>query len=382
MKTTAAVAVSLQMMLMSMPLGAAAEEPLPSLGTEEKKEGAPILEGIEEKIPIDFSGYIWVDSGYMGRDNALDKDPDQKANYMQGRFVLAAEYQRRLNDALYARAKLELVGFDNEYAKSQYEPHTLDAYLQVGTKKFDLQVGRFLAWEVYHRGQGIELYTAEEAGALGGPELYWLQTTRGHKNEAGQAAVHYYPFDFLGFEVAGVYGQESGQNNLGLRPAADFRLGGLQIMAGAEYLQQSPQSTAEKTEITSMGYAGRVQYTLGPATLGVNYARADVEYIDHQLLVDTDKSLTKTTMGSFLNFDFWNNIIGLGFHRTTQLNLQGEENIHDQAFVSYLYRLPIKGLSAKAVYGFAQAHVEDVDVKREWNNYLQSFRLRLEYQFH
>jgi hypothetical protein len=383
MKTSAAVVVSLQMMLLSMPLGASAEEPLPSPGEAPAQEQASILEKLNEKIPIELSGYMWVDTGYMARDNALAGSPDQNANYMQGRFVLAGTFERPFGE-LYGKAKLELVGFDNEYTKSQYEPHTLDAYLQFGTKKFDVQLGRFLAWEVYQRGQGIELYTAEEAGALGGSKIYLLDFNWGHMNEVGQAALHYYPFDFLGFELAGVYGQEGAGlvNYAGVRPVADFRLGGLQVVGGFEYQRQYPQTTSDKTDITSMGFAGRAQYTLGPVTLGVNYSRADVEHINHEQLVDTDKSAVRTSMGSFLDLDFWKNSIGLGYHRTTEFNQQSELHTHDQAFVSYLYRLPIQGLSVKGVYGFAKAHRQDNDNDSEWDNYLQSFRLRVAYQFH
>lgn len=333
-------------------------------------------------VDLRFSGYFWADTGFMGRTNAQPGQYDQSAAYLQGRFVLGVGLSREFGD-WYGAARAEFLGLVNEFARSQYEPHTLDAFVRLGHRRwFDVQVGRFLAWEVYHRGQGIEFWTAEEAGALGGPSLYWLELTRGYRNESGQAAVHFYPWQFLKFEVAGVYGQENNQNNFGVRPVAHLTLAGLQVLGGYEYLTLMPQTKADKVRSTSQGYAVRAQYTVrDTVTFGANFAQAFVESVDIQGLVDSEKSLTKFTVGGFVDVDFWKNSIGLGYHRTNQLNRQQETTSHDQAFVSYLVRFPIRGLSAKAVYGFARAHIQDVDTGTAWDNYVHSFRVRLSYEF-
>jgi hypothetical protein len=328
-----------------------------------------------DELPIDLDAYFWVDSGYLNRTNAQAGQYDQIANYMQGRLVLGASYTGRIDD-WYATAKLELMGLVNELAKFQYEPHTLDAYLRAGHRRWDVTVGRFLAWEVYYRGQGIELYTAEEAGALGAPPLYLLDFARGHKNEAGQAALHVHPFDWLGIEVAGVYGQEANQNCVGVRPVLDLRFAGAQLVGGYELFKQIPQTVADKVEVTSQGLAARLQYTLAFATFGVDASRATIDAVDIQGLEDTEKTLTRTSLGGFVDLDFWRNSIGLGYHHTRQENQQMEESTHDQTFVSYLFRLPIKGLAVKAVYGFARGHIEDIDTQSEWQNDMHSFRVR------
>lgn len=332
-------------------------------------------------LPIELGGYFWVDTGYMVRDNAQAGQYDQDANYMQGRFVLSAEYYKELG-GLFATAKTELIGFVNEFTKSQFEAHVLDAYVQIGQCMWDIQVGRFLAWEVYHRGQGIELFTAEETGALGGPALYWLQTTRGHKNEAGQAAFHLYPTEYLGFEVAGVYGQEQNQNNLGVRPSVDFNYEGFRLMAGFEYLDQSPQTTADKAELSQTGWAARLEYTV-PETLrvGANIAMSTIEATRIDGLEDAEKSADTMSVGGYVDVDFWRSSLGLGYHYTTHENKQGEANAHHQAFVSYLVRLPIDGLALKAVYGYALAEIEDIDIGSSWENTMHSFRLRIAYDF-
>lgn len=360
-------------------------------------------------LPIRLSGYFWTDTGYMRRTNAQPGQYDQDAAYMQGRFVLAATFEKTFKD-YFAMARLELAGLVNEFVGGQYgAPHVLDSYVKVGQRRWDVQLGRFLAWEVYYRGQGIELYTAEEAGALGAPTLYWLELTRGHMNGPGQAAAHFFPTDFLALEAAGVYGQESGQNYLGVRPAADLSFGGLRLIAGYEYLDQSPQISADKVEVTSQGWAARLQYSLAPAgspwvrsppgttfseevgkgatgrvaVFGVEVAQTRVDATRIDGLVDAEKTLDKTTVGGFVDVDFWRNSIGIGYHRTEQKNEQGETNVQHQAFVSYLYRLPIEGLSVKAVYGFARGDIEDVDVGglSTWSNEMSSFRVRVRYDF-
>ncbi len=329
-----------------------------------------------------FSGYFWADTGYLARQNAQQGQYDQNVAYLQGRFVLGAGISRGFGN-YFGAAKVEFLGLVNEYARSQYEPHTLDAYVRIGHNKWwDVQVGRFLAWEIYHRGQGIEFWTAEEAGALGGPSLYWLDLTRGYRNESGQAAVHFYPFSFLKFEVAGVYGQENNQNNYGVRPALHFTWRNLQIMAGYEWYGLRPQTIADKVRSTQYGFAGQLRYTFFKhVTAGVNFAQQYATFIDIQGLADSARSLDKYTAGGYLDIDFLQHSIGLGYHHTNQLNVRNENNRHHQAFISYLYRLPIQGLSLKAVYGFALAHIEDVDTRSSWENTNHSFRLRISYEF-
>jgi len=331
-------------------------------------------------IPIALSGYFWTDVGYMQRQNARAGQYDSDAAYAQGRFVLAAEYYAELSD-LFAHSKVELIGFVNEFTKSQFEAHVLDAWVMFGQRLWDVQIGRFLAWEVYHRGQGIELFTAEEAGALGGPSLAWLELTRGYRNESGQLAVHLYPWRFLSFELAGVYGQESNQNNYGVRPVVDLHLGGFQMMGGFEYLTQQPQKSADKVEVTSMGFAGKLQYAFPYVTVGANVGWASVDYIDIQGLTDSDKTYDKLSVGGFADVDFGLGSVGLGFHYTRQENEQDEVNTHQQMFASYLHRLPVDGLSLKLVYGFALARIEDNDVGASWENTMHSVRLRVAYDF-
>ncbi len=331
-------------------------------------------------IPIRLSGQFWVDTGYMERVNTQVGAYDQDVNYSQGRFVLGAAYRRDAG-GLFGEARVQLVGFVNEYTRSQYEPHTQDAFVRFGGRTWDVQLGRFLGWEPYYRGNGIERYTAEESGALGGPPMYRLDFALGQRDEAGQAAVHLYPADWVALELGAVYGQEAFQNNRGLRPVVALRRAGLLFVGGWEYHARRPQDVSNKAEQTAQGFAGRLQYGLAGTTVGVNAARVTVDEIQIDGLVNADRSFDKTTFGAFLESDFWDNVVGAGYHLTTEDNEQGERKRNHQAFVSYLYRLPVKGMSVKAVLGFGRAQLEDVDAGSEWENDVTSFRVRVQYDF-
>jgi len=332
-------------------------------------------------LPLRLHGEFWVDTGYGNRENTQPGAPSQVNEYMTGRFVLGATYARRVGD-LTAAARVELLGLVNDFAGGGYaEPHVQDAYLQLGNASWDVMVGRLLAQEVYYRGQGIELYTAEEAGAFGGALLYLVDFNRGHKNGPGQAAFHLRPADWMSFELAGTYGFESGQNNLGIRPVVDLHTGGFQVVAGWEYLSQTPENEGDQVETTSQGYGGRIQYRLPFLTVGLDAAQAQVDATDINGEVDAGRTFDKTSLGGWLDLNYGKSSLGLGYHQTFQKDEKAVENTHHQAFVTYLYRLPIDGLSVKAVYGYALARIDDPAAPSPYENALNSFRVRLLYAF-
>lgn len=337
---------------------------------------SPVVPG----FPMRLSGYIWLDTGYMKQQNQQVGSYDKDVNYAQGRFVFGASYRRDMGP-IFAEARAQFVAFDNEFTKSQYEPHTQDAFLRVGGRIWDIQIGRFLAWEPYYRGNGIDRYTAEENGAMGGPSMYRLDYALGYEDEPGQAAFHLYPTDWLAFELGGVYGQKSSQNDLGVRPVLALRRFGFLLMGGWEYVKQKPQDSSTKGKQTENGFAGRLAYTFAGTTLGVDLSRVSVDawQIDGQ--VNAAGTFDKTSMGGYIESDFWNNVIGIGYHHTSSDNNKGETNRHHQAFLSYGYRLPVPGLMVSGVLGFARAALEDADAKSSWENDMTSFRVRLRYDF-
>ena len=94
---------------------------------------------------IRLAGYFWVRHGlHAAANNAQAGTFDQNVGVPAGPIRASARaYRRDLGD-YFAEARLELVGLDNEFTSSQYEPHILDAFVRVGQQRWDVQVGRFL----------------------------------------------------------------------------------------------------------------------------------------------------------------------------------------------------------------------------------------------
>ena len=388
-------------------LEARSEIRVPEDSTEEvteKKEEPPPLRAHVKPLAVKLSvfGTIWIDTGFISRNND-DRQVELEVNapYMQGRFVLGAQYYQEFKEKNFVLVKAAFIGFVNEFTRSQFEPRMEDVYIMVGQKWWDVQIGRYLAWEVYYRGQGIELFTAEEAGAVGGPPIYWLQVTRGYRDESGQMAVHFYPWGAdcqgarryvglcdhsFGIEVSSVYGQELRQNNLGVRPAIDLQYHGFQLMAGYEYLRLFPQREQDNARSSFYGVAGRLQYAVPIASVGAEASWSKRDRIDAQDQPDAEGTLNPwMSVGGYVNFRAGIHWPGLGYHYTSEKNSQltsegqREQRTQHQGFVSYLIKLPVRGLALKFVYGFGIAHIQDVDVNAEWNNYMHSGRIRIIY---
>lgn len=346
-------------------------------GTEPGRPGDETDSYTLPTLPIRLSGYIWIDNGLMRTDVGEAGKYDTDTAYSQGRLVLGTSYRRDVG-SLFAEARAQFVAVDNT-AQGQYEPTVQDAFVRVGGRSWDVQAGRFLGWEPYYRGNGIERYTAEEAGAPGGAAMYRVDAALGHMDEPGQAAFHLYPTSWAAFELGAVYGQDTAGNNLGVRPVLALRHSGFLVMAAYEYLNQAPQAENNKAEFTTKGYGGRVQYSIAGVTVGVNAAKAEIDAVAINGDVDGQKTLDKTSLGAFVEADFWNNVVGAGYHLTDQEDVAGQTNEHQQAFVSYLYRLPVPGLALKGVFGYARARIDNG--VNPYENAMTSIRLRIQYDF-
>ncbi len=384
---------------------AAASTTAPKGAAKEEEEPPPLRAHIKPiGAHLSVFGTIWIDTGYITRTDERPGQFDFQAPYMQGRFLLGAQYYQEFKEKNFVLVKASFIGFVNEYTKSQFEPRMQDAYIMVGQKLWDVQIGRYLAWEVYYRGEGIELFTAEEAGAAGGPPIYWLQVTRGYRNESGQMAAHFYPWGAdncpggsarrymglcdhaFGIEVSSVYGQENNQNNYGVRPAVDLQYHGFELMAGYEFLKLSPQNDASSARSKFNGMAGRVQYARDLVSVGAEGSWATQDRIDAQDQQDAENTLKPwTTIGGYLNFRKGIHWPGISAHYTSEKNSQltstgqREQRTQIQGAVSYLIKLPVKGLALKFVYGVGVANLQDVDTNSEFRNVMQSGRIRIVY---
>ena len=124
-----------------------------------------------------------------------------------------------------------------------------DLWIRAGQwKTWDVQLGRFEAFEVYHFGMGMDLNTLERLGAAGSstrspPDVFELG---GNSNivyrQSGitNLAAHFYPTDFLRLEMLGQFGFDtaSGIDTMGLRPAAVFDLGWMKLKGALDVRKQ------------------------------------------------------------------------------------------------------------------------------------------------
>src|SRR5262249_13177510 len=145
---------------------------------------------------------------------------------------------------------------------------TDDLWLRTGVwNQWDITVGRFEAFPVYHLGMGLDLNTDERIGAYDAsnipPQPYLVSFIYYRPAFPAQtnAAIHYYMRD-VRFEALGTWGNDGLLNNLGGRGAVIFDKGWLKLRGAAEYLWQFPPdpNPALHNEHRNRGLGGSAQF--------------------------------------------------------------------------------------------------------------------------
>ncbi|HEX7508597.1 MAG TPA: hypothetical protein VF550_17625, partial [Polyangia bacterium] len=378
------------------------------------------------KSGVGVSGSFWVDSGY----ETINRDIAGLANttmwIQQGRAVLRVT-PTYTDGQFFIQGQVELVGNQCQQAGSGSGSLCLtfgtfdtdDLWLRIGQwNLWDLKVGRFEAWELYHTGMGLDINTMERQGAFlaktlaganiqAAPTFYAVNHMHDRPSAGlgvGYLAFHAYPTDKLRFELLGELGttDSSGQgyNYLGGRPAGILDLGWLKLKLGYEYERQTKAeqsinaSTNTKSDYpyrkTTKGFGGSVQLVFDPyVEVGFNGAYESVLLIDENGNSDGKGSFTSKNVGGFGNLrlaKLW--LLGVGANWTAQTdsfhNTAGstpDYSAHLQGFLALQYML--KGqLFIKAVLGYARADFQDTNPEVAiWSNYMYSARVRLMYLF-
>lgn len=312
---------------------------------------------------------------------------------------------------------------------------TDDLWIRLGQwNVWDLKVGRFEGWEVYHLGMGMEQYSIARLGAgmfgqtgatgmgpqLEAPSLYGVDYMRYRPTEGlavGLAALHLYATDFLRFELLGKWGSDNYQDNsatagkpfnyVGGRPVAILDLGWFKFKVGAEYQKATAvmqtiggdpgQAQAKKDsveELTREGVGASVQFVIDPIVeFGLNAAIGKQHYIDASAnafaSADTmARSYTTKSVGAFANVrlaDGW--LAGVGANFTEQLDdyqapssSANDYTSHLQGFAALQYLLA-RQLYIKAEVAYAKATFQPSDFVPSWNNYMYSGGVRLMYLY-
>jgi hypothetical protein len=356
---------------------------------------------------IGLSGWGWVDTAYQkfGPWGANPSIEQSRIEYwkQQSRLLLRVTPTYSFDDNLFVQGQVELVGTgDQTVSRSDVGgADTDDLWLRVGKwNRWDFQVGRYEGWEVFHLGMGLDQNTFERKGAVGiGESAYNIQFYGLTDNQfrpqgpAGNFAFHYYPLQILRFEILGMAGSLSGPV-VATRPVAILDLGWLKLKVGTEYQRLIGQQASDKTEVTSKGIGGAVQFVFNPhVEFGFNAAQGTIWSIDSVGRLDPKASLTRTSFGGFANVSNGNPrhslIFGAGsiFTRNVDQNDILQNGVVDntwlyQGFIAaqYVFRTQF---FIKLVGGYSRGHwlTAGNDPPIAFDDEMYSVRLRFSYYF-
>jgi len=348
---------------------------------------------------IGFSGSVWVDTSYRTVESGVpETDPSVNEWRQQSRFVLRTTPTFNVSDGWFVQGQGELALTGAAPTNAQDFLVADDLYVRTGKwNVFDITAGRFQGWEIYHLGMGLDLNTVERDGARTDGnrpvDLYGLTYFWDRPNGPGRLAAHFYPTDYLRFELLGQIGS-SALNSLGIRPVGILDLGILKVKVGAEYGKDTPRQQADnrKESVQRSGVGGTVQLVLNPyLEAGVAVARGLVDTYNAQGVLDAGRSTTTTSYGGFANVRVVDSLlVGGGANFTKETNLKvdatGTKNdikTHLQVFGAAQYTLWDQ-LYIKGVVAYADALFDpesDPPPIAKFNNTSLSGRLRFMYLF-
>ena len=345
------------------------------------------------KTGIGVSGSVWIDSGYerIERRNPSEQSIDYWLQ--QGRLVLRAT-PTYSDGRFFVQGQAELVANKDQAQRQPDIADTDDLWIKAGVwNKWDVQLGRYEGWEVYHFGMGLDLHTLERQGAssetFSVPGIYGL--TYGYYRPAGvgQLAAHLYPSDHFRFELGTQFGNEFGSNALAARPVAVVDYGMVKVKLGAEYKLLTDQKEGAKGETESRGVGGAVQVIFAPwVEGGINGAVGLVDRYGSDGAYDEKGSNTTWSVGTFVNSAVTRDVVlGAGANYTYLEDLHMDPAIgrvqkfnHVQTFFAAQY-LFADQLYVKAVIAYANADFAPNFDAPVFENDMLSGRIRVQYAF-
>jgi hypothetical protein len=370
----------------------------------------PTLNGLAwpymPRTGLGLSGSAWVDTGYEQITRGAGQF-DTKKFLQEARAVLRVTPTYTRGD-FFIQAQAELVANkDQSVDQSSTGGSTVDTddlWVRFGSwKLWNIQLGRYPVWEVYHLGMGLDLNTLERKGPTddtnGAPVDPYLVSFAGFRPAGlGFVSAHIYPTSKFRMELLGEIGNEGG-NTLGGRPSAILDLGWVKLKAAGEYRKTTGNDTAaadatgakaaSKLDKTDRGFGGQIQFVLnqllefgGGATVGLTDTfRNDGSF-------DTEASFTVKTYGGFANARLMDDLlVGVGLDRTTKVDQHRDPTTNRvgnfsqlQAFWAVQYLL-FKQLYIKGVVGYARAEFFPGFATASHSDTMISSRIRLMYLF-
>ena len=383
---------------------------------------------------LGVSGMFWVDSGYEMIKRDRPQLLDSSMYLQQGRGLLRVT-PTYVHGSFFVQGQAELVA---NLCQSTTSVCTAvgtfsndDLWIRVGQwNLWDLKLGRFEGWEIYHLGMGLDPYTLERQGAgmfntdsdtgtgprLEAPSFYGVNYMHDRPTDGlavGYAAAHLYATEYLRGELLGKLGSDNYRadnatqgnpfNYLGGRLSGIFDIGWFKLKIGGEYqkctavtqvIGGQPDGTMAKKdsveERTQMGLGGSMQFIIDPIVeFGLNAAIGKQRQVDGMGREVQDQSYTTTSVGAFANVRLVDDLLlGLGANGTTQEDgfradgsSANDYTTHLQGFAALQYLLAGQ-LYLKVVLAFARAKFQPSDIDAPiWNNDMYSGRIRLMYLY-
>jgi hypothetical protein len=351
------------------------------------------------KSGIGVSGYVWLDTSYehLVRGSGAALDPTIAYFKEQGRLSLRVT-PTWSDGNWFVQGQAELIANQDQSVGPPNDTGVDDVWIKVGKwKAFDFVIGRFLGWEIYHFGMGLDLYTLERNGAYDASpnivypqiNIYGVTTEMYYPQSIGQAALHLYPLSFLRFEVQARYGDEGGYNTAGTRPVGILDFGWMRFKFGGEYQHAVPQYGSQEA-IVDYGAGGALQFVWYPhLEFGVNGAYGVHNHTAQDGTQEQQGSYYTYSAGAFANAQIIDDVlVGAGIDYTYLQDKQysqplGRYEDYDQwqGFVALQYKL-FKQLFIKGVGGYALADFNpNSPGATTFANHVVSARVRFEYLF-
>jgi hypothetical protein len=346
------------------------------------------------KTGIGVSGYGWIDTGYAHLARGDANEESDKKMIQQGRVLLRVT-PTWSTGSWFVQAQVELVGNQDQSQAQPLSSDTDDAWVRFGKwNLFDVQVGRYEAWEVYHFGMGLDLHTLERDGAvsfngLPTPSIYGVSYAFLRPQSLGEGAFHLYPTKYLRFEVGTQFGNETAYNTYAVRPVGVLDFGWMKLKAGFEFRDLTPIKDDAKEDKKELGFGGALQFIIDPIVeFGLNFAQGNVTHTKNDGTSDDRGTNTTTSYGGFLNAQLIPQLLvggGVDYTRVDDKQFDSmlgryEDFDQWQVFGALQYRL-WNQLFIKGVGGYALANYNPNNGSVPYKNETVSGRVRLMYLF-
>ena len=331
-------------------------------------------------LEIDTS-YLSTDDDDTDRGNTDSTADQQTTTYDLAGRIRVVPGIRKESGRLFMEAKAEIL------AQLDGDVTVDDAWGKIGTSLVDFQIGRWEAWDLFYKSNDMLIIDAPN-----GPTRYETNFARGRFGAPGQAAIHVFPAEALGFEVGAVYGNElddddddddnDANNKIGVRPVIDVKLGNFNLFGGVEYVQTTStiddDSIESLKEATQFGYGGRLQAVFGIATLNLQYAHGIEGGKDDVGVELADE--TTDSCGALLDLGVRSDVLTLGsFFTTWEQDNNNYEKDHCQYYAAYAHPLPIDGATIKFAVAYATSTEETAG--EDIDSDALGFKMRLNYDF-